>query len=88
MTRRNWVQHMINNEIECVKNKIQERLKEKGWGSFSSRHEILGVIAEEYQELIESVKSRKDMSTIRELEDIAVACILGMATEDYKLGDW
>ena len=56
-----------------------ERLKEKGTGSFSSTHEIRGVMDEEFNELREAMHD-KDMDAIaHELKDIFVAAVFGLA---------
>ena len=36
---------------DLVAQRLRQRLKEKGQGSYSSRHELWGVIREEYKEL-------------------------------------
>jgi NTP pyrophosphatase (non-canonical NTP hydrolase) len=69
----------IDNAFEKLGEKIKYRLKEKGKRTFASNHEILGIITEEYYELIEAVKNNDDNKIHDELLDIAVGCILGMA---------
>lgn len=61
------------------------RLREKGNLSFASNHEALGIITEEYYELVEAVCSN-DFEDIRsEMIDIAVGCLFGVASMDAKL---
>jgi NTP pyrophosphatase (non-canonical NTP hydrolase) len=66
--------------------KLYERLKEKGWGSYSGRHEILGILTEEFWELVEAVKSQpisgSKNSVREELIDLAVGAIFGVACID------
>ena len=56
------------------------------YGPPASAHEMLGVIAEEYAELIEAVRSGKSGSVAWEAYDIAAACIrLAQACDDATL---
>ena len=59
---------------------LNKRLHQKGSGVFASPHEALGIITEEYFELIEAVKSNEDARVLDELADIAVGCLIGMAS--------
>jgi hypothetical protein len=67
------------------------RLKEKGKGTFASRHEVLGSVTEEYHELIEAIHAAnaEGLGPVEhELLDLAVACLFGIACiHDRKL-DW
>lgn len=79
--------------ISNLKIKIEIALRNKGRGCFASSHETLGVITEEYYELIEAIysssklpeKDKKEWIT-GELLDIAVGCIVGIAS--INDGDW
>lgn len=64
------------------------RLSQKGYGTFASRHEILGVITEEYIELNEAVTSKSLAEIRKELADIAVACNFGISCIDANKVDW
>ena len=59
-----------------------KRLREKGYGSFVSVHEILGVLDEELYEYRTEVhsKSKNQQLKIDELIDIAVGAIIGIAS--------
>lgn len=84
--------YVIDNSLMLLKQKLNQRLQEKGKGAFASSHEILGVITEEYLELIEAVKYKpfeinqakaideKKERIIEEMLDIAVGCVFGMAS--------
>jgi len=65
--------------IEFVASELRRRMAEKGPGTFSSTHEILGVIDEEYNELREAVHRNEMIDIEKELADIAVACIFSLA---------
>ncbi len=69
--------------------KLLLRMKEKGWGTYASTHETLGIITEEYHELIDAVE--KNVTTdemAEELKDIAVACIFAIACLRSGTMDW
>ena len=67
---------------------LNKRLIEKGRGSFSSRHEVLGICTEEYEELIDAIQ-KGDLSNVKdELIDLAVACILGITCINSETLDW
>lgn len=71
----------INQAFDEIISKTFFRLNQKGEYGFLSKHEILGVIAEEYHELLESVKNDVDETKFNdELIDVAVACIFGLAS--------
>jgi phosphoribosyl-ATP pyrophosphohydrolase len=78
----------INQGIDDVIAKLYDRLAQKGCGTFASRHEILGVVTEEYSEFVNAVhgKDREEMKS--ELIDIAVACIFGLVCLQENTVDW
>ena len=74
--------------IESLKYKIVERYGEKGWGISVSRHEITGLIVEEWDELLEALRSNDVDDFCAELRDIAVACLHGMISIRTGKMDW
>lgn len=56
---------------------LHDRIKraDETYGAPASAHEMLGVIAEEYAELIDAVRSGKHGSVEWEALDLAAACI-------------
>lgn len=78
----------IANAIDLTVAKLNFRLQQKGYGTFTSSHEILGVITEEYYELIEAVKSNTLNEVKEELKDIAVGCIFAIACIEDGTIDW
>jgi phosphoribosyl-ATP pyrophosphohydrolase len=78
--------------LEKAQNKVKEnlvfRLHQKGPGIFASKHEVFGVVAEEYKEVLDALHKGDTQEMYSELNDLAVACILGMACIDSKLMDW
>ncbi len=78
----------INKAYAVVREIMLKQLELKSNGTFKSTHEILGVVTEEYYELIEAVKSG-DIEHIRqELADVAVSAIFGIACIENKSVDW
>ena len=74
----------VNKTVE----KLKFRLEQKGYGTFASRQEILGVITEEYKEFLDAVH-KKDYNEMREeIIDLAVSCIFGLACFDENTIDW
>lgn len=76
--------------ITRVSKKLMERLSYKGRGIFVSSHEILGILTEEYLEYENEVHvgagAIKNQS--KELVDIAVACLVGIASMHTGEMDW
>ena len=60
--------------------KLHHRLQQHGPLSYASAHEILGIVAEEYHELVEAVQSNDCKEIESELIDIAVGCLFGVAS--------
>jgi NTP pyrophosphatase (non-canonical NTP hydrolase) len=78
--KRKQIEQKYNNRaIEIIKAKLKNRLKQKGNGSFISRHEAFGVIAEEFDELLDELRSNNYSKFKKELIDIAVASIFTLA---------
>ena len=88
MKRSKITQEQVDEAMEKLKAKLQFRLEEKGYGTFASKHEILGIINEEHHELIEAVKSEPIENVREELLDIAVGAVFGVACIDTKNIDW
>ena len=65
--------NLLSKAIKC-------RLREKGFYAWHSSHEILGVVTEEYNEVIDEVHNNDNRALVCELTDLAVACIHGIAS--------
>jgi len=63
-----------------LKQKYNDRVDKHGPGILVSSHEILGVVVEEYDEVKAEVQANRLQGLHRELEDLAVACIVGMVS--------
>lgn len=67
--------------LEQVILRLYNRLEQKGYGAFVTSHEILGSLEEELLEYkIEVLKKGSAEAKVRELEDIAIAAIFGIAS--------
>jgi len=85
--------HQVSEEsidiaVNCLAEKLKYRLKEKGYGTFASRHEVLGVVGTEYMELGEAVEHKTMKDVEEELLDVAVGCVFGVACIKEKSLDW
>ncbi len=88
-TRPKWTDADIEGALDAARDKIISRLEEKGNGSFVSSHEIYGVVAEEFHELLHAIEERAGAFPIGdELLDIAVAALLGFASIEGGHCDW
>lgn len=59
---------------------LTRRIKQKGQYSHITPHETLGLVTEEYHELLEAVHLNQSAEFGQELTDIAVGCIFGLAS--------
>ena len=76
---------LVDNEIlaqviKDVEATINRKIIEKGKGIYAGSHETLGIVAEEYHELIDAVRSNNKDEVISELFDVAVGCLFGIAS--------
>lgn len=72
--------------IVDVKEEWLRRLDEKGHGIFASSHEIVGVLDEEIHEVHEDLGKNQNLR--KELLDVIVAAMHGIASIDSKQMDW
>ena len=63
-----------------LRGELDRRLRKHGAGIYASHHETLGIIAEEYQELIEAITSNDPSEVRKELFDVAVAALFGIVS--------
>lgn len=101
MKRQHIAESTITNAKRQVSEMVTARLKEKGKGTFASTHEITGILLEEFDELVLAQRGIKEKPTLsaptrqatralykKELIDIAVACVIGIASIDGDTVDW
>lgn len=78
-------QNEINRIMSDVETALRKRLAKHGEAPFSSRHETLGVVTEEYYELCDAIRNDKDHERFKdELMDVAIACIFGLHSEKLE----
>lgn len=78
----------VNQAITATVLKLDERLKRYGHGTYASRHEALGIVAEEWHELVEAVKGNDVSEFEQELIDVAVGCIFALACSRHGSLQW
>lgn len=88
MERLQLTDKQVMDAVEKTIEKLKFRLNQKGYGTFSSKHEILGVITEEYKEFVDAVHSKNYDEMKNEILDLAVGCIFGLACFDEETIDW
>lgn len=86
MKKRNGIrleigQSKYNEAVHDMNNHAMAVIHRLGAGAYISRHEILGILTEEYQEVVEAIHLGKiNNEVIHELKDLAFACIWGIVS--------
>lgn len=88
MNRVELSDQQVMKAVDKTVEKLKYRLRQKGYGTFASRHEILGVLTEEYKEFVDAVHKKDYDEMKEEIIDLAVGCIFGLACFDEKTIDW
>jgi hypothetical protein len=78
----------IDGAFHLARQKLESRLKEKGRGTYASRHEWLGLLEEEMHELREAVQKGSLADVANEALDIAVGCLFGLACVRARTMEW
>lgn len=86
MERTEILTREVKDALVKVSEMVEFRMAQKGRGSYVSRHEALGIVAEEYHELIHAVQSEPLDRVEAELLDIAVAAVFGLVS--VKFMEW
>ena len=71
---------VLDEAFELFKLHLAKKLEKHGRGEFVGLHETLGILTEEYYEVIEAAKSNSREDFISELADVAVVAIFGIAS--------
>jgi NTP pyrophosphatase (non-canonical NTP hydrolase) len=77
----------VDAHVSELRAKILSRLNKKGYGVFVGPHEVLGILTEEFHELVDAVKSDNLYDVRAELLDIAVGALFGVVSIDRRLED-
>ncbi len=88
MQRHQLTDNDVNTAYLAARSEINRRLKEKGRGILVTTHEILGVVTEEYHELVNAVTAADPTQVADELYDLAVACLVGAASMETGETQW
>jgi NTP pyrophosphatase (non-canonical NTP hydrolase) len=78
----------VNIAIDALIASLFKRIEQYGTHSYSSKHEILGLLKEEFDEISSAVHNGTSEELKKELLDIAVAAVYGYACIDSKKVDW
>ena len=83
-TRTQITPNDLDSALELVRACMIQNMEKNGYGAFVSPHECLGVITEEYQELVFATQQSSRTQVIapfcNELLDLASAAIFGLAS--------
>lgn len=89
MTRKQIDDIAIGIGLKDLSNHLQSILIKKGRGSFSSSHELLGVLLEEFEEFKTNVMNdSSDDEKCNELLDVAATALFGYVCYKEKGMDW
>lgn len=66
--------------LKNLNGELDRRLHKHGPGIYASSHETLGIVTEEYLELIEAAKANNHADFRAELFDLAVAALFGVVS--------
>jgi len=78
----------LEKELKTLKEKLYYMLDQKGYGISVSTHEIVGILEEEMREVWDALRENNNEELYKELLDVAVACLLGMASLKSEKMDW
>ena len=81
-------ERQVTEAVNALHTRIEERLLQKGRGSFASRHEILGILVEEMHELTEATQHGNATDLLHELMDVAVGAVFAIACIKGGGTDW
>lgn len=74
-------EEVVQKTLKIFEAFLREKIKQKGNRVFYSSHEALGVLTEEYSELIQAIQSNRSDLIRAELLDVAVSAIWGVASQ-------
>ncbi len=76
------------NAVQAVADALKFRLHQKGSHGWVSSHEALGIITEEFHELVGAVQSNDIEEFEKECLDLAVACVFAVASKRSGSFHW
>ncbi len=88
MERKQYTEQQMGKLITDISVALAIRTKEKGMHCLVSRHEIMGIVNEEYTELKQAMRENAACFIKAELTDLIVACTLGLLSLECNALDW
>lgn len=74
-------ERMIDEVLKELRTQLNRRLEKHGNLSYIGKHEIYGMLAEEFnKELLDDLHANNEEGFVSELFDIAVGCVFGVAS--------
>lgn len=70
--------------LDAIETMLYQRLAKHGPGAFVSDHEALGVLVEEYDELIDAIRANDPAYVRNEWLDVAVVALFALAGMEAK----
>ena len=70
----------MNTAFDMVRSNMARAIEKHGNGAYVGAHEALGILTEEYDELIGAVRSDDPVQVEKELMDVAQVAIFGIAS--------
>ena len=79
---------LINDLVERFREELQDQIAKKGRTGWVSSHETSGCILEEFDEFKQAVHDNDREQAKKELSDLMVAALWGLASEEAGGWDW
>lgn len=87
--RQQLTSHDLDHAVSVVHEKLRYRADQKGFGTYASIHEALGILNEEMKEFTDEVHAKQSKhNQVEELKDIAVGAIWAIASINSGGVDW
>ena len=86
--RKEIPQKVIDICFEEAKAEMARRLEQKGYGGFASTHEITGVLEEESREYKDALHDNDIEQFEKELFDLVIGALFGIASIKFRTIDW
>lgn len=78
----------LDRVYDAMVQNLLKGINKHGAGTWKSSHEILGLMTEEYHELIQAVHTGDRENLIEELKDIGTVVLFGLASLYSEHLDW
>lgn len=79
----------INKAMEELREHVAKCMIRHGHGTFASKHEAYGILAEEVKELLDSIEKNKSNNDLEvEFKDVAQVCVFALACLKAGTMEW